>query len=137
MPNDLHRGDLHIPAAMGGTGPIRSSYRAQRPGIDQGTKYLLIAAALLGGLLMAGMAMWALTGGGSAVVPVIEADSRPIRSRPDNAGGLQVTGADDQVMGGQGSAAQGMGPAPEVPAPQALRAQVQTAAPPASAPTPP
>lgn len=97
--------------------------------MDRGTKYLLGAAAGLGGLLLAGMVGWALTGGHSTAVPVIEADTRPIRVRPDNPGGLQVTGADEQVMGGQGSKVQGMAPAAEVPAPQALRAQVPPQAP--------
>ena len=119
MPNDLH-----IPNATGGSGAVRSSYRARRPGMDQGTKRLLFAAAGLGGLLLAGMASWALIGGGhGAAVPVIEADSRPIRIKPENAGGLQVVGAEDQVMGGHAARTQGMAPLAEVPAPQALRAQ--------------
>lgn len=130
MPNDFHtgslRGDLNIPAMSGAT-PVRSSYRAQRPGLEPGTKHLLMAAAGLGGLLLAGMGSWALIGSRTTVVPVIEADMRPLRVKPENAGGLQVAGADDQVMGGQGSATQGMAPTAEVPAPQALRAQMQPA----------
>lgn len=132
MPNDFHtgslRGDLNIPAMSGAT-PVRSSYRAQRPGLEPGTKYLLMAAAGLGGLLLVGVGSWALVGGRATVVPVIEADTRPLRVKPENAGGLQVAGADDQVMGGQGSATQGMAPTAEVPAPQALRAQMQPAGP--------
>lgn len=93
--------------------------------MDRGARYLLVAATGLGGLLLAGVASWALIGGGHiAVVPVIEADSRPIRVKPENAGGLQVVGADDQVMGGHGSLTHGMAPAAEVPAAQALRAQM-------------
>ena len=102
--------------------------------MDQGTKYLLCAAAGLGGLLLAGMASWALIGGHSSAIPVIEADSRPIRVKPENAGGLQVAGAEDQVMGGHGARTQSMAPAAEVPAPQALRAQNP---PPARAPAAP
>lgn len=132
MPNDFHtgslRGDLTIPAMSGAT-PVRSSYRAQRPGLEPGTKYLLMAAAGLGAVLLAGMGSWAVMGSRSTVVPVIEADTRPLRVKPENAGGLQVAGADDQVMGGQGSATQGMAPTAEVPAPQALRAQMQPAGP--------
>lgn len=117
--------DLHIPTAMRGSAPVRSSYRARRPGMDRGTKYLLVTAVGLGGLLLVGVASWALIGGGHpAVVPVIEADSRPIRVKPENAGGLQVVGADDQVMGGHGSSSHSMAPAAEVPAAQALRAQM-------------
>jgi len=91
--------------------------------MDQGTKHLLFAAVGLGGLLVAGMAGWALTGSHGAAVPVIEADSRPIRVKPENAGGLQVAGVEDQVMGGQGARTHAMAPAAENPAPQALRAQ--------------
>ncbi len=119
---------------MNGSGPVRSSYRARRPGMDQGTKYLLSAAAGLGGLLLLGMAGWAMMGGHSAPVPVIEADSRPIRVKPENPGGLQVVGAEDQVMGGQGARTQSMAPVAEAPAPQALRAQNPTQA---RAPAPP
>ena len=130
--------DLHIPNAANTAGPVRSSYRARRPGMDQGTKYLLLAAAGLGGLLLAGMASWALIGGHGAAVPVIEADSRPIRVKPENAGGLQVAGAEDPVMGNQAARTQSMAPAAETPAPQALRAQnPPQARPPAVAPTAP
>ena len=124
--------DLHIPTA-GRAVPIRSSYRARRPGMARGTKVLLFAAAGLSGLLLAGAAGWALSGRHAAVVPVIEADSRPVRVRPENAGGLQVAGADDQGGGGPGSKIQGMAPATEVPAAQALRAQMP---PPAVTPPP-
>jgi len=131
--------DLHIPTALRGSAPVRSSYRARRPEMDRGTKYLLVAAVGLGGLLLAGVASWALIGDGhSVIVPVIEADSRPIRVKPENAGGLQVVGADDQVMGGHGSLTRSMAPAAEVPAAQALRAQMptQTAPPPPAAAEP-
>lgn len=97
--------------------------------MDRGTRYLLLTAAGLGGLLLAGMAGWALVGGRHGPVPVIEADGRPLRVKPDHAGGVQVVGAEDQVRGGQGAATQGMAPAAEAPAPQALRAQMQPAAP--------
>jgi len=103
--------------------------------MDQGTKHLLFAAAGLGGLLVAGMAGWALTGSHGTAVPVIEADSRPIRVKPENAGGLQVAGIEDQVMGGQGVRTHSMAPAAENPAPQALRAQ-NSMQPHASAPLP-
>jgi len=129
--------DLRIPAAISGSVPVRSSYRARRPGMDRDTKLLLFMAVGLGGLLLAGAAGWALGGGGhTAIIPVIEADSRPVRVKPENAGGLQVVGADDQVMGGRGSSTHSMAPAAEVPAAQALRAQLppQSASPePASA----
>lgn len=115
--------DLHIPA-VGRAAPVRSSYQARRPGMGRGTKILLFTAAGLGGLLLAGLGGWALSGRHAAVVPVIEADSRPVRVKPENAGGLQVAGADGQPAGGLGSRNQGLAPPAEVPAAQALRAQM-------------
>lgn len=107
--------------------------------MDRGTKVLLSAAAGLSGLLLAGVAGWALSGRHVAAVPVIEADSRPVRVKPENPGGLQVAGADEQVMGGHGSKVQAMAPPAETPAAQALRAQMPPQAavpPPAPAPLP-
>ena len=127
--------DLHIPAAGRGSVPIRTYYQPRRPGMDRGTKALLAAGAGLGGLLLAGAGGWALSGRHAAVVPIIEADSRPVRVKPENPGGLQIAGADEQVMGGRGSKVQGMAPPAEVPAAQALRAQMppQAVAPPVPA----
>lgn len=134
--------DLQIPPSAGGYG-YRASYRTQSGGMDGMTRKLLIAAVGLGGVLLAGMGGWALLGHGSGPVPVIEADTRPLRVKPDNAGGMQVAGADEQVMGEQSGRAQAMAPRAEAPAPQALRAQQQLpplpdapAAPAAASPVP-
>jgi hypothetical protein len=55
-------------------------------------------------------------------VPVVEADGRPLRVKPDNPGGMQVPGQDETIVGG-GSASdvESLAPTPEPPAPQALR----------------
>jgi hypothetical protein len=131
--------DLQIPPSAGGYG-YRASYRVPSGGMDGMTRKLLIAAVGLGGVLLAGMGGWALLGHHSGPVPVIEADTRPLRVKPDNAGGMQVAGADEQVMGEQSRSAQGMAPRAEAPAPQALRAQQQLPplpdAPAAAAPVP-
>ncbi len=105
-------------------------YRASSSDSDGGTKLMLIAAAGLGAILLVGMAGWAFMGRPAAVVPVIEADSRPIRVKPENPGGMQVVGADDGANDGR--SVKGMAPAAEAPAPQALRAQL--APPPRPAP---
>ena len=99
-------------------------------------RLMAIAAAALGGVLLLGMGGWALMGRKPATVPTIEADSRPLRVKPENAGGMQVAGAEEAVLGGQSAGTERMAPAPEAPAPQALRAQMQqsTAAVPAPAP---
>ena len=136
MRDQDHGGDLHIPSALSGPGAVRSSYRAHRPSRGRGTRILLLVAAGLGGLLAAGAAGWAFIGGHDAPVPVIEADRRPLRVKPDDAGGMQVAGAEDQVLGGQGGTARGMAPPAEAPAPQALRAQMPPSASPQGVPSP-
>ena len=113
--------DLHIPPSMGGQ-TYRTSYRAQPNAGDGMTRKLLLAAVALGTVLLAGMGGWALLGHRSGPVPVIEADTRPLRVKPDNAGGMQVAGADEQGPGDP--AAQAMAPPAEAPAPLALRAQL-------------
>lgn len=128
-------------AVAAGRAPMSASYRPRR--LDDGAvrKWMTVAAAGLGGLLVVGMGSWALMGRKPAVVPVIEADSRPLRVKPENPGGMQFAGADDVPNGGGPSAADRMAPTAEVPAPQALRAQMGQAAmpaapPPAAAPAP-
>ena len=128
---------MQMPPAGGGQ-LVHSNYRAQQPGMDTGSRRLLTAAVVLGGVLLAGTGGWALLGHRDTVVPVIEADTRPVRVKPDNAGGMQVAGSDEPAMGDQPGAAQSMAPAAEAPAPQVLRAQLQPAAPvPAPVPSAP
>lgn len=128
--------NLQIPSPQGGQ-TIHSSYRAQPPGMDLGTRRLMLAAVALGGVLLAGTGGWALLGHRNAVVPVIEADTRPVRIKPDNAGGMQVAGSEEPAMGDQAGGAHAMAPAAEAPAPQALRAQLQPATPAVPAPAAP
>ncbi len=116
--------DISIPFASG-RAPFTQSYSTRRSGLDAGAKRLMLAAVALGLILLAGMGVWALMSRRPASIPVIEADARPLRVKPDNPGGMQVAGADEQVMGGSGSGgADAMAPAAEAPAPQALRAQM-------------
>jgi hypothetical protein len=91
------------------------------------------AAAGLGGLLLLGGVGWAVVGRRPATVPVIEADSRPLRVKPDNPGGMQIAGA-DELGQGDTPGRDRMAPSAETPAPQALRAQMQQAVPEASVP---
>ncbi len=116
---------------------VHSSYRPQPPGMDTGTRRLLVAAVALGGVLLVGTGGWALLGHRNTVVPVIEADTRPVRVKPDNAGGMQVAGSDEPAMGDHAGGAHTMAPAAEAPAPQALRAQLQPPAPVVAVPAAP
>ncbi len=124
-------------------GAMTESWRVQRRSVasDMQIKRMAViagAVVLVGAIVIAG---YSYLGRRPHAVPVIEADSRPIRVRPDNPGGMQVAGADEQIMGGAGSdRADAMAPPPEAPQLGALRAQIQAAnqpAPPPVAVSPP
>ncbi len=119
--------DLSIPSP---------TYRVprRRQGMDPGTRRLAFIAGSLGAALLAVVGGWELVGNRSTTVPVVQADNRPIRVKPDNPGGMQVAGANEDILSGGAESATGrLAPPPEAPAPQALRAPP---APAAAAPTP-
>lgn len=126
--------DLHIPAAGPGRAPMHASYRSRRARAEPDMRLLTFAAAGLGLLLLLGMGGYVLMGRHPGRVPVIEADSRPLRVKPDNPGGMQVSTADEALLGDGAGSVEAIGPAPEAPAPQALRAQMQPPAPAAAPP---
>ena len=74
------------------------SYRPsarQREAMDPATKRLAIFAGAIGTALLGLVAAWAFTGHHRTGVPVIEADSRPVKVKPANPGGMQIAGADE------------------------------------------
>jgi hypothetical protein len=92
--------------------------------MDQGTKRLAIIAGGLGGALLLIVGVWSASGHHGGAVPVIEADARPMRVKPENPGGLQIAGANDEILSGDaGPQADKLLPPPEAPAPQALKDQ--------------
>jgi len=108
--------DLSIPAP---------TYRIPRRGrgLEPGTKRLVVIAGVLGGVLVALVGTWSMIGHRGGTVPVVQADNRPIRVKPDNPGGMQVAGANDDILsGGTGIDGGKLTPPPEAPGPQALRA---------------
>ena len=116
------------------------SWRPQRH--ERSLHPRVVRAALAGvgmvAMLGLGYAGYMMAGRAARPVPVVEADSRPVRVRPDNPGGMQVAGAEEQIMGDAGtSRADTMAPPPEVPQPQALRAQIEAARQPAPPPVQP
>ncbi|MBV9785547.1 MAG: SPOR domain-containing protein [Acidisphaera sp.] len=134
MPDDARLPELDIPPP---------GYRVSRRRLDAPTRRLALIAGGLLALLLAIGGVWALSGHrADSPVPVVEADTRPIRIKPANPGGMQVAGADEAILSGQAnSAAAALAAPPEAPAPQALLAQQQAARPappatPASAPAP-
>lgn len=126
---------MDIPPPRSNLAPPQSGYRSAAPAPDGMTRILVLAACGLGGLLAMGGVGWLVFGRSAAPVPVIEADSRPIRVKPDNPGGMQIAGAEEAAAGPQA-----MAPAIEAPAPQALRAQLtqptHSGSRPAAAPAP-
>jgi hypothetical protein len=121
--------DLNIPSP---------TYRVprHRRGMDSGTRRLAIIAGGLGGALVLLVGGWSMLGHRSTGVPVIEADSSPLRVKPDNPGGMTVNGSNDEILSDNADGNVGkLAPASETPAPQ----NMQNAKPPvvASAPPPP
>ncbi|HME20181.1 MAG TPA: SPOR domain-containing protein [Acetobacteraceae bacterium] len=108
--------DLSIPSP---------TYRipGHRNGMDPATRRLALIAGGLGGVLLAVVGGWSVMGHRSTTVPVVQADSRPMRVKPENPGGMQVAGADEDIFSGGNRTGDGkLAPPPEVPAPQALSA---------------
>ena len=93
-------------------------------------KYLMIGAGLAGSVLLAGGIIWGVSMIGPRGVPLIETDGRPFKVRPDAPGGAVVPNQQELIFErGAGrndrpGSAQ-LGPGPEVPRPDTLRAQSQ------------
>ncbi len=103
-----------------------TSYRTprHRPGMDPNTRRLAIIAGGIGAALLVMVGAWSLTGGKSGGgVPVVEADSRPLRVKPDS---TQQGPEIDSPATPTGK--QALAPTPEAPKPEALRAAGEKAA---------
>jgi hypothetical protein len=113
--------DLGVPPPPG--------YRSirQREAARAGTRRIVIVAGVLGvGLVTAGAAL-EYASHRSHAIPVIEADSRPLRVKPENPGGMQIAGVGESILSGQTAAAtpESLAPPPETPDPNGLRQQEQ------------
>jgi hypothetical protein len=103
---------------------LDTSYRTprHRPGMDPATRRLAMIAGGIGASLLVMVGAWSLTGGSSGGIPVIEADSRPLRIKPDGAQqGPDIEEPADPRR-------QALAPTPEAPNPEALKAQAEKAA---------
>jgi hypothetical protein len=105
--------------------------------MDPGTRKLAMIAGGLGATLLVVVGGWSVIGHRSTTVPVVQADNRPIRVKPDNPGGMQVAGAEEDILSGGTESKDGkLAPPPETPAPQALRTPPPATPPIAAAPLP-
>jgi hypothetical protein len=90
---------------------------------------MLITAGAVGGGVLLLIGGWSLVGRGSGPVPVVQADSRPIRVRPEVRGGMQVTGANEDILSGAASKqADALGAPTELPQTEQLRQMQQAEA---------
>ena len=99
---------------------------------DTVRRALLIGVGLTGSVLLAATIIWGISRMGPRSVPLIEADGRPFRVRPDT----QIATPAVATLPERGASRQEqarLAPAPEAPRTEALRQQMQ---PPAPAPAP-
>lgn len=71
--------------------PMYRPSRDDDQGIEAGTKRILYLMGAGGLVILAGVAVYSLTGrSGGDVVPVVQADQHPTRVKPENPGGMAV-----------------------------------------------
>jgi hypothetical protein len=106
--------------------------------MDPAARRLALIAGGLGGALLAIIGGWSMMNNRSSTIPVIQADGRPIRVKPENPGGMQIAGAnEDALSGGGATGGDKLAPPPEVPAPLSISAPQPPAQPAALAPPEP
>jgi hypothetical protein len=73
------------------SGPMYRPSRDDTQGIDAGTMRLLYLAGFGGVAILVGIAVYSLTGHSRGdAVPIVQADQRPVRVKPENPGGMAV-----------------------------------------------
>ena len=89
---------------------------------------MIIAGSVLAAGAVIAALVWGFSRGSSRNAPLIEADARPIKIRPDNPGGLRVPNQDELIFdrnrGARPAAQGGLAPEAETPRVDQLRAQL-------------
>ncbi len=111
--------DLSIPS------PAYRPPRRERQGWSEETKRrMMIAGGLAGALVLVVGGVSLIGGRRGGEVPVVQADERPVKVKPDNPGGLQIAGVNNDLFGdGADQTTARLAPATEAPNPAGLRAQ--------------
>ncbi|MCQ8240600.1 SPOR domain-containing protein [Rhizosaccharibacter radicis] len=91
-------------------------------GMDAGTRQLAMIAGGIGAVLIAVVGGWSLLGHHQNGIPVIQAPPGPVRVKPVNPGGMQMSGP--QAIGPLEGGAQSLAPGPEAPRLDALKAEM-------------
>ncbi|MGK7861532.1 SPOR domain-containing protein [Falsiroseomonas sp. E2-1-a4] len=118
------------------------SYRVQRDPSGVPWRMMAVAGGMLAVVAVGAGGYWAFQRSGGGGVPVVEADPRPFKVRPDDPGGLRVPNQNALVLerpGNRQSAAQTGRPAglvPETEAPNLDLLRAAVAPPPVVAPRP-
>lgn len=120
------------------------SYRVAREPSGLPWRMLAVAGGLIAAAAVGAGGWWALQGaGGGGAVPVVEADPRPYKVRPDDPGGLRVPNQAELILERPAARVQTAGQigrpaslAPEAEAPNLDRLRAAVAPPPVVAPQP-
>ena len=97
--------------------------RPERTGFRVPWRILAISGAVLGVASLGGAAVWGVSRAVNRSVPVIEADTRPIRVKPSDPGGMRVANQDERIFESQRRGATGT-PAQTRLSPEAERPDV-------------
>ena len=100
--------------------------RRGRAAMDPTTRHLVFIACGIGLLLLVVIGGWTLSGRRPSEIPVIEAQSGPVRLKPIDPGGMQAMGA-QAPSSVNASGIETLAPLPESARPEALQAEVDAA----------
>jgi hypothetical protein len=103
---------------------------------DVPRRALIIAVGLTGSVLLAATIIWGISRMGPRSAPLIEADGRPFRVRPENMPTPPATPPANPRSQARPDQAARLAPAPEAPRTDALRQQMEAAATPPAPPPP-
>jgi hypothetical protein len=98
--------------------PMYRPSREEHHGMDSGLMRILFIAGGVAAAAITGYAVYSFVGHSGGGLPVVQADPRPIRVKPDNPGGMVVAPEEKPLIPGQSSLA----PGTEEPNPRAFSA---------------